>query len=168
MRELIRRIEEGKNLCIRKKLVFFLSLLLFYFLKKKHEKQNFFSRSQNFKIKRNFNFFFLSRKFYNRRNYQVCSGIGCLANCLSKFLPRSEHFCGPSSAHQVFSGVSLVCERFQKICQNQSLVPVRFLYINGENMKWGHQKVVKMSQILFYVMTFGNLDNVSTKIQRVI
>ena len=63
MRELIRRIEEGKNLCIRKKLVFFLSLLLFYFLKKKHEKQNFFSRSQNFKTKRNFNFFFSAENF---------------------------------------------------------------------------------------------------------
>ena len=83
-------------------------------------------------------------------------------------MPRSEHFCGPSSAHQVFSGVSLVCKKFQKICQNQSLVPVRYLYIIGENMEWGHQKVVKMSQILFYVMTFGNVDNVSTKIQRVI
>merc|ERR1712156_303449 len=57
------------------------------------------------------------------------------------FLPRSGHFCGPSSTYQkqfrgIFSGISLVCQKFQKICQDESLVPVRDLCILGQPVDW--------------------------------
>ena len=57
------------------------------------------------------------------------------------FLPRSRHFCGPSSTYQmqfrgIFSGISLVCQKFQKICQDESLVPVRDLCILGQPVDW--------------------------------
>ena len=56
------------------------------------------------------------------------------------FLPRSGHFCGPSSAHQVFSGLSLVCKKFEKICQDESLFPVRDLCIRGQPVDWESEK----------------------------
>ena len=53
------------------------------------------------------------------------------------FLP---HFCGPSSwpefNDQVTHMVSLVCKKFQKICQDESLVPVRDLCIIGQGHDW--------------------------------
>ena len=59
------RIEEGKNLYIARNIALICvhCFLLFYFFKKKHEKQNLFSRSLNLKTKRNFKFFFLCRFF---------------------------------------------------------------------------------------------------------
>ena len=118
MRELIRRIEEGKNLCIRKKLVFFLSLLLFYFLKKKHEKQNFFSRSQNFKTKRNFNFFFSAENFIIEETTKsvaelaawliACRSFSVNFQLFASFRTFLRPFFGASSVQQSFLGLQKI------------------------------------------------------------
>ena len=38
--------------------------------------------------------------------------------------------------HAIRCGVSLTCKRFQKICQDESLVPVKDLCIKGQNFRY--------------------------------
>ena len=130
-----------------------IAFFCFTFSKKNMKSRIYFHVLWIWKQKEILNFFFSADFFCVRSiwgNYQITRGIGGFA-CRS-FSENFQLFASfrPSSAHQVISVVFLVCKKFQNICQNQSLVPDKYLCINGENMEeWGHQKVVKMRQILF-------------------